>query len=190
MVDENTESTKPSQTKRIIEILIWLLLTTLTFLAYRADERRFESTVAFQSGAPFTLWQGQVTLMSVNLTTPGAVESINFSPPSKAFEGFDAPIGNLGSDPGRLWDGKPFELINNGSTLRVFAIINHPNPPGEVELQVWHPDHSGSKYKVIIKRTYYQQLETFIFDFMKASKETQERQERQEKDQQRDIENR
>lgn len=176
-MNENNEPSKPSVMKRIIVILIWLLLITLTFLSCGADQRRFESTIAFQKQEPFTLWQDQVTLISVNLSTPGAVERVEFSPPTKAFEGVDASIGYLGSDPSQLGNGKPFELVNNESTLRVYAKINHPKPPSEVELLVWRPDRSGSKYKVIIKRTYYQLLNSFLFDFMKASKETHERDE-------------
>lgn len=176
-MNENNESPKPSVIKRIIVILIWLLLIALTFFACRADERRFKSTIAFQQHEPFTLWQDQVTLISVNLPTPGPVEKVEFLPPTKSFEGHDVPIGSLGSDPSQLGNGKPFELVHNESTLRVYAKINHPSPPSEAELLVWRSGHSGSKYKVIIKRTYYQVLNSFLFDYLKASQETLERDE-------------
>jgi hypothetical protein len=179
---ESNESPQPSVIKRIIVLLIWLLLIALTFFACRADERRFKSTVAFQKQEPFTLWQDQVTLISVNLPSPGSVEKVEFLPPTKAFEGYDVPIGSLGSDPSQLGTGKPFELVNNESTLRVYAEINHPKPPSEVELLVWRSDHSGSKYKVIIKRTYYQSLRSFLFDYLKASKETLERDEKRRRE--------
>lgn len=54
------------------------------------------------------------------------------------------------------------------SVLPIYSVIDHPDPPGEIEIQVWRPDHSGSKHQVVVRRTYYHWLEWFVFIFAKA----------------------